>query len=255
MGRSCCETQHLVGRMLDHIVLVTSNLRQDAEWLADRTGISGTYGGHNPVNGTHNMLFPLSAGAYLELLAADEQRPATAERALPFGLDQMTGRSVAAWAARVADFDATVSLARAHGVPLGDLAHMSRRRPDGHELRWRMTYPLDREPERLCPFLIDWGSTEHPTAGLDRTRFLAVTEFTTLSPVPYEVERWLAVLGLRGDLAVAGSDLCGFNLTVRGPDGIVALRGDNGRPEGLVGDRSGSQPTAKAGEETEGEDE
>src|SRR5258708_6116403 len=146
MGRSCCETQHLVGRMLDHIVLVTSNFRQDAEWLADRTGISGTYGGHNPVNGTHNMLFPLSAGAYLELLAADEQRPATAERAL-------------------------------------------------------------------------------------------------------------AVLGLRGDLAVAGSDLCGFNLTVRGPDGIVALRGDNGRPEGLVGDRSGSQTAAKAGEETEGEDE
>src|SRR5258707_30105 len=102
MGRSCCETQHLVGRMLDHIVLVTSNFRQDAEWLADRTGISGTYGGHNPVNGTHNMLFPLSAGAYLELLAADEQRPATAERALPFGLDQLTGRSVAAWAACVA---------------------------------------------------------------------------------------------------------------------------------------------------------
>ena len=54
--------------MLDHIVVVTSNFRQDAEWLADHTSISGTYGGSNPVNGTHNMLFPLNAGAYLELL-------------------------------------------------------------------------------------------------------------------------------------------------------------------------------------------
>src|SRR5260370_16391826 len=145
----------------------------------------------------------------------------------------MRGRCVAGWGARVADFDATVSLGGAHGVPVGDLAHMSRRRPDGHELRWRMTYPLDREPERLCPFLIDWGSTEHPTAGLARTRFLAVTEFTTLSPVPYEVERWLAVLGLRGALAMAGSDLCGFNLTVPGPGALVALRGNNRRPQDL----------------------
>jgi hypothetical protein len=139
--------------------------------------------------------------------------------------------AVAAWAAQVPDFDASVSRARALGVPLGELVNMSRKRPDGHELRWRMTYPSDQEPERLCPFLIDWGASEHPSAGLDMTRFLAVEEFTTLSPAPREVEGWLAILGLLGDVRVAQSDVCGFSVAVRGPDGVVELRGSLGQSD------------------------
>ena len=48
--------------VIDHIVIITADLSGDAQWLAELTGISGTYGGTNPVNHTHNMLFPLLDG-------------------------------------------------------------------------------------------------------------------------------------------------------------------------------------------------
>jgi catechol 2,3-dioxygenase-like lactoylglutathione lyase family enzyme len=214
--------------VLDHIVVVTSDLGADATWLAEQTGIRGHYGGNNPVNGTRNMLFPLADAAYLELLAADEERPESTERPLPLGLDHLTGREIAAWAVRVPDFDAAITRARADGVPLGSVARMSRRRPDGQELHWRMTYPPDRETDRLCPFLIDWGTAEHPTTGLDMAQPLDIADFTALTPEPGEVESWLTSLGLRDDVRVAEAARPGFQLEVRGPSGAVVLRGTLG---------------------------
>ena len=217
--------------MLDHIVVVTGNLSQDASWLAERTGVKGKVGGSNPVNGTCNILFPLGDGAYFELLAADDQPARTPEREPPFGLARLTGMAVAAWSAQVPDFDAAVSRAREVGVPLGEVVKMSRRRPDGHELRWRMTYPADTDPERLCPFLIDWGSSEHPSTGMDQATFLAIDEFITLSPAPREVEGWLAALGVPADVRVTESDVCGFRVAVRGPEGAAVLWGSLGQSE------------------------
>ncbi len=66
---------------------------------------------------------------------------------------------------------------------------MSRRTPDGDELRWRLT------PSRgVVPFLIDWGSTPHPT-----TRDLpqvTLEAFTLSHPEPDPVRAQLAALGV-----------------------------------------------------------
>lgn len=210
--------------MIDHIVIVTGSLHADAEWFAGQTGVSAEYGGINPVNGTHNMLFPLNGGAYLELLAANPGQR-SASRPVPFGLDTFTGCAVATWAATAPDFDAAVFRARAQGVPLGELLDMSRRRPDGTTLHWRMTYPSATDPERLCPFLIDWGATTHPSAQLSGSEPLTLTEFAALTPEPGELDRWLAALGLQADVRVARSRVYGFALAVSGPAGQVRVRG------------------------------
>lgn len=210
--------------MIDHIVVVTDNLFRDAQWLSDRTGISGEYGGRNPLNSTHNVLFPLVGKAYLELLAADDDGRGTAERELPFGLGELPGPSVAGWAARVPDFDATVARARADGVPLGEVVQMSRTRPDGVKLLWKMTYPLDTGSARLCPFLIDWGMSQPPGAGFESgVDRLVLTVFETMSTMPQEVCSWLKVLGLYNEVRVIESETCGFRLTLSGRAGSASL--------------------------------
>jgi catechol 2,3-dioxygenase-like lactoylglutathione lyase family enzyme len=209
--------------VIDHIVIITADLSRDAQWLSELTGINGTYGGTNPVNHTHNMLFPLVDGAYLELLASKPGRPETTARALPFGLDSVTGRSVAGWAASVPDFDTSVARARAAGVPLGESADMHRTRPDGVTLRWRMTYPPERYPARLCPFLIDWGATVPPQRSLGGADRLALVRFDTLATTASQVTAWLAALGVLADARVVTSARCGFSLMVQGPKGTAAI--------------------------------
>ena len=209
--------------MIDHIIIITADLSGDAEWIAELTGISGTYGGTNPVNHTHNMLFPLVDDAYLELLASKPGRPETTARALPFGLDSVTGRSVAGWAASVPDFDTSVARARASRVPLGEIVDMHRTRPDGVTLRWRMTYPSERYPARLCPFLIDWGATVPPQRSLGGADRLALVSFDTLATAASQVSAWLGALGVLADARVVTSARCGFSLVVQGPKGTAAI--------------------------------
>ena len=81
--------------------------------------------------------------------------------------------------------DEIVAEATAAGIDFGTVTAMSRRRPDGVLLEWQLTLPqLDGPFGCALPFLIDWGSSAHPTDTLPRSARLVAfqVDLTGTSP-------------------------------------------------------------------------
>ena len=95
---------------------------------------------------------------------------------------------------------------------------MSRRRPDGTLLRWRLTDGEHADPSGLVPFLIDWGDSPHPTAaGLPLTPLLSMSGS---GPDPEAVRPLVRSLGT--DLALTVGPV-GLSFTLDTPKGPVTF--------------------------------
>lgn len=173
---------------LDHLVLATPDLAATAQEFAARTGVTPAPGGSHTGWGTANVLVGLGGGTYLEIVGPDLDQPVP-EAPRPFGIDDLDAARLVTWAVRPTDLEATLTASRRAGYDPGPAVPMSRRTVDGESLHWRLT------PSRgVVPFLIDWGSTPHPT-----TRDLpAVTlqEFTLQHPDPVLLRQRLVALGV-----------------------------------------------------------
>jgi hypothetical protein len=96
---------------------------------------------------------------------------------------------------------------------------MSRRTAEGTLLTWRLT-PVTAVPaDGLVPFLIDWGSTAHPTSGPMPT--LPLSSFAGEHPQPDGVRAILTALDI--ELAVEPSDQPRLRVTLRCPSGPVVF--------------------------------
>jgi len=213
---------------LDHLVYAAPDLDAAVQDLAERCGVQPVEGGRHVGLGTRNHLLGLGGGAYLEIIGPDPEQPEPAGPR-PFGIDSLTGPALVTWAVRPADLDAVVARARARGHDPGDARPMSRRTPAGDVLRWRLTASaLDdgREPvsgvgsgfgDGLLPFLIDWGTTVHPTAsGLPE---IGLVSLTGRHPDVAGVRRALAALDVRLD--VEGGERPGLTAVLRRADGVL----------------------------------
>lgn len=161
--------------MIDHLVLATPDLAGTLAWLDREHGLAVVPGGQHLGWGTRNHLCSLGGGAYLEVIGPDPDQPEPG-RPRPFGVDDLADPRLVAWAATTPDMTATLTAARAAGWEPGDDAAMSRTRPDGVVLRWRLTMPLLDDALAVRPFLIDWGTTEHPSASLPQPATLQSLE-------------------------------------------------------------------------------
>ncbi|MFI6900800.1 VOC family protein [Nonomuraea sp. NPDC050394] len=199
---------------LDHLVYAVPDLLEGVAAFAGRTGVTPVEGGAHP-GGTANFLVGLGEGAYLEIIGPDPSVAGARPRA--FGLESLTAPALAAWAVRPADIDATVRQARQAGYDPGDVQPLSRRKPDGTLLEWRLTRRDDPAGVRPVPFLIDWGAAAHPSAsGLPQ---LELVSFTIAHPEPGTLAADLKALGATAEVVVGES---------------VALRAVLGTPEGPV---------------------
>lgn len=177
--------------MLDHLVYAGPDLAEAVARVTDLTGVTPAPGGSHVGLGTANHLADLGAGMYLEVIGPDPAQPAP-ENPRPFGIDDLTEPALVAWAVRTTDLDATIENARTRGFDPGDAVDMSRETQDGELLRWRLTPPS--APGTLRPFLIDWGTTPHPTTrGLPSIPLLMVT---ATHPDPASVHTATEALGL-----------------------------------------------------------
>lgn len=124
---------------LDHVVYAVDDLDAAAAVIRRRYGLDPVYGGEHPGRGTSNAIVPL-AGCYVELLAG---------LGVPEGL--------VGWTVRTDDIDG-------HAQRLGvDVVPMTRTRPDGVELRWR----LAGWGAATMPVFIQWDVPDdlHPSHG------------------------------------------------------------------------------------------
>nr|WP_215549635.1 VOC family protein [Amycolatopsis sp. CA-230715] len=200
---------------LDHLIYATPDL--DATVAALRaSGVPLSPGGPHVGMGTRNFLGGLGAGAYLEVVGPDPgQDEPGAPR--PFGIDSLAGPRLVTWAARTTDLDAAIADAAGAGHDAGTPGEMARERPDGVLLRWRLAFPPDNAGGVL-PFLIDWGSSAHPSGSA--AKGAALESFALAHPDPDRVAEVLRALG--SDVPVE-----------RGPAGVTAVLGlpDGGRLE------------------------
>ncbi|WP_329221992.1 VOC family protein [Streptomyces sp. NBC_01485] len=202
---------------LDHVVLATPDLATTVAEFARRTGVVPAPGGVHVELGTRNYLVGLGGCAYLEIIGPDPEQPAPSH-ARPFGVDGLASARTITWAISPPDLDAAVAAARARGYDTGDVREMSRRRPDGTLLRWRLTDGGSPHPSGLIPFLIDWGTTPHPSASdVPVSPLLALT---ATAPDPEEIRPLLSTLGT--DLALTKGP-AGFSFTVDTSNGPVTF--------------------------------
>lgn len=203
--------------LLDHLVLATPDLAATVADFARRTGVPPAPGGTHVGLGTRNYLVSLGGTSYLEIIGPDPEQSAPGQPR-PFDVDGITAPRTVTWAISPPDLDAAIENARAQGYDPGSAQAMSRRRPDGTLLEWRLTDGDDAHPSGLVPFLIDWGTSLHPTAsGLPTTPLLSLS---ASAPEPDEIRPLLTALGTNLDL---GAGPVGMSFTVDTPRGPVTF--------------------------------
>ncbi|MFB9903983.1 VOC family protein [Allokutzneria oryzae] len=176
--------------MLDHLVYAVPNLEDGVAELARLTGLRATSGGRHQGFGTHNALLGLDNRTFLEVIAPDPSQPAP-RRPRPFGVDGIEQPRLAGWVFRTTDLPGMVARARGMGFEPGEPMEMSRQRPDGAELRWRLTSTLAGD---LTPAFIDWGRAEHPSQALPEG--LRLLSLTVRHPYPVRFGAALRSLGI-----------------------------------------------------------
>ena len=202
---------------LDHLVLATPDLAATVEDFVGRTGVRPAPGGAHVGRGTRNFLVGLGGSRYLEIIGPDPEQSEPGG-ARPFTVDELTSARTVTWAISPPDLDAAVEAARARGYDPGSIRPMSRRRPDGTLLEWRLTDGDTQHPSGLVPFLIDWGASVHPTAsGLPVTPLL---ELSASAPDPDGIRPLLSALDV--ELALSQGPL-GLTFTLDTPRGPVTF--------------------------------
>jgi hypothetical protein len=201
---------------LDHLVFAGPDLAALVAEFERLTGVRPAPGGRHVGLGTANHLVGLGGHGYLELIGPDPDA-GEPEHPRPFGIDDLTTTSLVTWAVRPADFDRRITAAHAYGYDPGEVREMSRRTTDGELLQWRLAIPGNGHG--LLPFLIDWGSTPHPTTrGLPE---VALRSLSATHPDPEPVRSLLAVLGV--DLEVLPGNRAALTALLDGPHGPVVL--------------------------------
>jgi hypothetical protein len=154
----------MMERGLDHLVYATPDLDASVEELAERFGTEPVPGGAHPGWGTWNALIGLGTGMYLEIIGPDPTQP-DPEQARPFLIDDLTEARLVTWAYRHPDPESLLESLQ-DVAQLGPVRRMSRSRPDGSTLRWRLSDPQALPSGGVIPFAIDWGTTPHPSTDL-----------------------------------------------------------------------------------------
>ena len=217
-GRAQQPSTPLLAR-LDHLVYATPDLAIGIDAIEKLLGLRASPGGQHPGLGTRNALVALGPSSYLEIIGPDPDQPRPAGR-LRFGIDDLKAPRIVTWVAKGTDLEKVARTAAERGVGLGPVIPGSRRRPDGVVLAWRYTDPNTVIADRIVPFLIDWGTSPHPSASA--TRGATLVGVRAEHPEPERVRQMLDVLGL--DLRVQKGTAPAIIATIDSPRGRVELR-------------------------------
>jgi hypothetical protein len=201
---------------IDHLMWVVPDLGDGIDELHRRTGERATPGGAHAGLGTANALLGLGPGMYLEVLGPDPALPEPT--ALGATLAASPAQRLASWAVRTDDIESTCAALGDAGWPVTPTA-MSRTRPDGVTLSWHVAVLPGRLLGDHWPFVIDWGSSPHPSDDLHgecRLEALTVTD-----PAPHDLVRLLQILGVEAVEVSEGP--AAVTATLRTPRGVIDL--------------------------------
>jgi hypothetical protein len=200
---------------LDHVSYAAGpdGLRSTADRLGALLGEQFHDGGIHPRFGTRNMVLPLTAWTYVEVVEVLDH-PASDKA--PFGqavrARSQVGGGWLGWVVSVDDISKVeIRLGR-------DSVQGNRHRPDGVELRWRQIGVRGLQSDPQLPFFVQWQSPgdQHPSVGGSGVVRLGTLE---IAGDPHRVSDWLGntVEGPLEDVAVEW-------VAPHGTPGVVAVQ-------------------------------
>jgi hypothetical protein len=142
---------------IDHVILLVDDLAAGHDWMYANHGLESVSGGRHDGHGTANRIVPLGP-TYLELMAVVDPVEAETSQMGRWAMQRadQTPRPVAL-CLRANDADSVA--ARLGTEPVG----MSRIRPDGSTLSWRLVGASDVFAGTTAVFFIQWDDpTAHP---------------------------------------------------------------------------------------------
>eukprot|EP00927_Polykrikos_kofoidii_P022720 TRINITY_DN21131_c0_g1_i1.p1 TRINITY_DN21131_c0_g1~~TRINITY_DN21131_c0_g1_i1.p1 ORF type:complete len:227 (+),score=25.51 TRINITY_DN21131_c0_g1_i1:68-748(+) len=195
---------------LDHLVFVVDSLDEAINDFEDLTGVRPAVGGRHEKFGTHNALVRLGNGSYLEFLARDPEAAAEVADTPWLGVDGPKPR-LSTWCCDVGCDDGVLDGLVAHlrecdtpDLFSTEISAMSRTKPDGSILSWRLAADRHLVPTAelpmsgLVPFLIDWGAARDVRPGLNAPEGCELVALRVYHPRPNEVIDALEHMGAHG---------------------------------------------------------
>jgi len=167
---------------LDHVSYAAGpdGLKGTAARIGALLGEEFRDGGIHPRFGTRNMVLPLTAGTYVEVVEVPDNAPfGQAVRAR-----SALGGGWLGWVVAVDD------IAKVEARLGRESVQGNRHRPDGFELRWRHIGVRGLQSDPQLPFFIQWESPDeqHPSAGATGEVRLGALE---IAGDPNRVSDWL----------------------------------------------------------------
>jgi hypothetical protein len=196
---------------IDHLVVAVPDLGTAMTGFTT-LGFTVVPGGRHP-QGTHNALIAFADGAYLELIAFFEPNPRHR------WWDQLQrGGGLIDFCLRTTDLAADLAAFRAAGVEMDDPRPLSRVRPDGVALAWRLGIPRGPWP-RIAPFLIEDETPRSERVPAETTHANGATGVASVTVAladPAVARRaWEGVAGARVETgACPDIDAAGIRVTV-----------------------------------------
>ena len=174
---------------IDHVVILVPALEAAVESYT-RLGFTVVAGGRHNV-ATHNALIVFQDGAYIELIAFWEVAPKHRwHRYLALG------GGLVDYCMRTDDLLGDVAALRAAGIAMSEDQPMSRLRPDGYRLEWKLA--LATETQGVTPFLIEDATPREERVPRRTEHANGVTGISTLTVAVSDrdvPERLAALLG------------------------------------------------------------
>ncbi len=209
---------------IDHLVIAATDLEWLERWWVEQSGVEPTPGGAHDGRGTKNALVglagPTSPTTYLELIGPDPDQPDPGHPRA-FGIDELDSETatLVTFAVSVDDLEAAVATVTSVGLEPGPIIEMSRLRPDGVRIAWRLAVPDLGALGGTQPFLIEWGSTPHPSASLDAGAQLE--SLSIHSPAAERLRAMFAALELGIGVEVADRPM--LSAQIQSPNGRLDI--------------------------------
>ena len=175
--------------VIDHLIMCVDDLDEGAALVFDRYGLASVPGGRHEGHGTANRIIPLGPN-YLEILAVVDREEAETSMFGRWALERTaTSPSIAAVSLRTEDLDSV-------GNRLGyEPVSMSRSRPDGTEISWRLV-GLEEALVDGLPFFIQWDAPAEQLPGWGAAAHRIVVRGivdVTVSGDPQRIMDWIGM--------------------------------------------------------------
>jgi hypothetical protein len=206
-------------KTVDHFMWAAADLESASAEFERLTGVRPAFGGKHPGFGTQNALVSLNNRTYMEVLALDPQQ--TPEHFIAREIALLESPAILAFHIERSDLEGAAAIFSEMNIKYSGPFDLSRQRPDGSTLRWRVLIPESAVFQHALPIFIDWMEAPHPSETAPGG--CELTHFEVGHPMTTELRSLYQKLDV--NLPVVEAKIAYAKATLDTPKGEVILHG------------------------------